>query len=457
MLAYADKLIALIINRIESLEHLFSFSAGRAGRLPERVAQPSKSSKPVTGLRIKARASNCAATTSRCAGSSASSKSACIDKTQDQQIEFWAAETAEQHQDFLQKLREQGRTGLANRGEDATGRENAAWWLQWLEWESLWAHESEHHEGHVNNSLRPQPTLPLQASVCQPVTLSHPPAAVVFVCCQTKRGDRCCLDVVQQHGGKEGDRVKKKLLARKDAEIAGLLARLASAEARCQDKQALEEVRGAAEAGAERMHEEIAGLEHEDEDLKRQQATGSDMQGELGGLLQRAQEPIWSFAKDLEEAQVLARAAHGGKEECEVEVQRMRKEIAGLEQESEDLERRQAKGSSDMKRELEGQLLSAAESISSLTRELEEARGAAGTEAERMREEIAGLEREADDMKRQQAKDSHTIKALKAQLQEAQVVDNWQQLSRDFDQGAALSSVLQVILIHAHACTRAHM
>eukprot|EP00802_Teleaulax_amphioxeia_P014653 Tamp_14725.p1 GENE.Tamp_14725~~Tamp_14725.p1 ORF type:complete len:340 (+),score=80.72 Tamp_14725:434-1453(+) len=252
----------------------------------------------------------------------------------DQQIEFWAAETAEQHQDFLQKLREQGRTGLANRGEDATGRENAAWWLQWLEWESLWAHESEHHEGHVNNSLRPQPTLPLQASVCQPVTLSHPPAAVVFVCCQTKRGDRCCLDVVQQHGGKEGDRVKKKLLARKDAEIAGLLARLASAEARCQDKQALEEVRGAAEAGAERMHEEIAGLEHEDEDLKRQQATGSDMQGELGGLLQRAQEPIWSFAKDLEEAQVLARAAHGGKEECEVEVQRMRKEIAGLEQES---------------------------------------------------------------------------------------------------------------------------
>ena len=34
---------------------------------------------------------------------------------------------------------------------------------------------------------------------------------------------------------------------------------------------------------------------------------------------------------------MLARAAHGGKEEREVEVQRMRKEIAGLEQESEEI------------------------------------------------------------------------------------------------------------------------
>ena len=51
--------------------------------------------------------------------------------------EFWSIGTTEQHQHFLQQLCEQGKIGLANKGEDAVSKEDVAWWLQWLEWESL--------------------------------------------------------------------------------------------------------------------------------------------------------------------------------------------------------------------------------------------------------------------------------------------------------------------------------
>ncbi len=40
--------------------------------------------------------------------------------------------------EFLQGLREQGRIGLANYGESIHSTHHVAWWLQWLEWESLW-------------------------------------------------------------------------------------------------------------------------------------------------------------------------------------------------------------------------------------------------------------------------------------------------------------------------------
>jgi len=59
--------------------------------------------------------------------------------------EFWSIDTAEQH-NFLQKLREQGKIGQANKGEDAVSKETAAWWLQWLEWESLWGSDQEYNE-----------------------------------------------------------------------------------------------------------------------------------------------------------------------------------------------------------------------------------------------------------------------------------------------------------------------
>jgi hypothetical protein len=40
---------------------------------------------------------------------------------------------------FLQELREQGKIGLANWGEQLHSVLETEWWLQWLEWESLWA------------------------------------------------------------------------------------------------------------------------------------------------------------------------------------------------------------------------------------------------------------------------------------------------------------------------------
>jgi hypothetical protein len=70
------------------------------------------------------------------------------------------AETSQQMPKFPQELREQGKIGLANRGEDIlchwikrqTGeevmhsRDLIAWWLQWLEWESLWTQVSTAHD-----------------------------------------------------------------------------------------------------------------------------------------------------------------------------------------------------------------------------------------------------------------------------------------------------------------------
>jgi len=40
---------------------------------------------------------------------------------------------------YLQELREQGKIGLANWGEQLHSVLETEWWLQWLEWESLWA------------------------------------------------------------------------------------------------------------------------------------------------------------------------------------------------------------------------------------------------------------------------------------------------------------------------------
>jgi hypothetical protein len=52
--------------------------------------------------------------------------------------EYWQAEQQSIGAEFLHKLRDQGKIGLANRGEKICSSYDAAWWLQWLEWESLW-------------------------------------------------------------------------------------------------------------------------------------------------------------------------------------------------------------------------------------------------------------------------------------------------------------------------------
>jgi hypothetical protein len=52
--------------------------------------------------------------------------------------EYWHAEQQSQGADFLHKLRDQGKVGLANRREKICANYEVAWWLQWLEWESLW-------------------------------------------------------------------------------------------------------------------------------------------------------------------------------------------------------------------------------------------------------------------------------------------------------------------------------
>jgi hypothetical protein len=47
--------------------------------------------------------------------------------------EYWHAEEHANVQEFLQVLREQGKIGLANRGEGSHPPHQVAWWLQWLE------------------------------------------------------------------------------------------------------------------------------------------------------------------------------------------------------------------------------------------------------------------------------------------------------------------------------------
>jgi hypothetical protein len=52
--------------------------------------------------------------------------------------EYWQAEEQSNVVNFLQELRDQGKIGLANCGEHIHSPHEAAWWLQWLEWESMW-------------------------------------------------------------------------------------------------------------------------------------------------------------------------------------------------------------------------------------------------------------------------------------------------------------------------------
>jgi hypothetical protein len=52
--------------------------------------------------------------------------------------EYWLAEQQSKGADFLHKLRDQGKVGLANRREKLCSNYEEAWWLLWLEWESLW-------------------------------------------------------------------------------------------------------------------------------------------------------------------------------------------------------------------------------------------------------------------------------------------------------------------------------
>ncbi len=51
--------------------------------------------------------------------------------------EYWLAEQQSNGTDFLHKLRDQGKVGLANRREQLCSNYEEAWWLLWLEWESL--------------------------------------------------------------------------------------------------------------------------------------------------------------------------------------------------------------------------------------------------------------------------------------------------------------------------------
>ena len=52
--------------------------------------------------------------------------------------EYWLAEQQSNRADFLHKLRDQGKIGLANHRENLCSKSEEAWWLLWLEWESLW-------------------------------------------------------------------------------------------------------------------------------------------------------------------------------------------------------------------------------------------------------------------------------------------------------------------------------
>jgi len=52
---------------------------------------------------------------------------------------FWQAQEQSTMTHYLQELREQGKIRLANWGEQLDFVLETEWWLQWLEWESLWA------------------------------------------------------------------------------------------------------------------------------------------------------------------------------------------------------------------------------------------------------------------------------------------------------------------------------
>ena len=52
---------------------------------------------------------------------------------------YWQAQEQSTMTHYLQGLREQGKIGLANWGEQLHSVLDTEWWLQWLEWESLWA------------------------------------------------------------------------------------------------------------------------------------------------------------------------------------------------------------------------------------------------------------------------------------------------------------------------------
>ena len=52
---------------------------------------------------------------------------------------YWQAQEHSTMSHYLQGLREQGKIGLANWGEQLQTVLEIEWWLQWLEWESLWA------------------------------------------------------------------------------------------------------------------------------------------------------------------------------------------------------------------------------------------------------------------------------------------------------------------------------
>ena len=52
---------------------------------------------------------------------------------------YWQAQDHSTMPHYLQGLREQGKIGLANWGEQLQSVLEIEWWLQWLEWESLWA------------------------------------------------------------------------------------------------------------------------------------------------------------------------------------------------------------------------------------------------------------------------------------------------------------------------------
>jgi len=52
---------------------------------------------------------------------------------------YWQAQEQSTMTHYLQGLREQGKIGLVNWGEQLHSVLETEWWLQWLEWETLWA------------------------------------------------------------------------------------------------------------------------------------------------------------------------------------------------------------------------------------------------------------------------------------------------------------------------------
>jgi len=68
--------------------------------------------------------------------------------------EYWHAEEDSNVPRFLQELREQGKIGLANNGEDIHSPHKAAWRIQWLEWESLWTNKPPEKDSGPISSMR---------------------------------------------------------------------------------------------------------------------------------------------------------------------------------------------------------------------------------------------------------------------------------------------------------------